>query len=79
MRPTGISGIVSYDLSVSAAVRAESLAVQRRSVLLRNILDHGPRLPKSLLNKAQICMITFVKLQVSDLNLDHERGYSAAS
>ena len=24
-------------------------------------------------------MVTFVKLQVSDLNLDHEQGYSAAS
>jgi hypothetical protein len=34
---------------------------------------------RSLLNKAQICMVTFVKLQVSDLNLDHEQGYSAAS
>ena len=26
---------------------------------------------------AQICVVTFVKLQVSDLRLDHEQGSSA--
>jgi len=34
---------------------------------------------RSLLNKAQICVVTFVKLQVSDVRLDHEQGYSAPS